>query len=516
VTSPEESKSAGREDLSGFGEVDELEIGIEGAGAEEIVPIPWSLMLQRRAAGRLERSPRRSWIVLVTVLIGMFSAGFSLTVLAVSLGDIANDLHTSKSVLTWVITGPSLAMAVLGPIGGKLADRHGARKVYLISITGISVFSAAAIFAWSGPSLIAARLIGASLGAAVAPSALAMINRTFPPERRAQALGYWALVGAGSPVIGVIFGGPLVETFGWRWIFILQTPLAVAAVVIGFFFLPQTERGDRHPFDIAGSVLLAGGVGIFLMALNRGPEVGWTSSLVLGGFVLAPLLLAWFVVVELRASHPLLPMGYFRRRNFTWPMANQFFGNFAYMGGFILTPLLLTDVLGYSTTKTGLVSIARPIAFSIVGPLAGYFVLKFGERLMGMFGSLMLFGSMMLLAAVTASSSMAFIEVALVFSGIGMGACAPAMIASLANSVDRADLGIAGAASQTVTQIGVVAGMQLLLTAQTAKSASMGAASYGFAYHLGAFAAIVALVAAAFVHRSRHTEEMRSADPVLT
>lgn len=489
--------------------VDELEIGIEGAGAEEIVPIPWSLMLQRRVAGRLERSPRRSWIILTTVLLGMFSAGFSLTVLTVSLGDIANSLGTTKSILTWAITGPSLAMAVLGPIGGKLADRHGARKVYLISITGVAVFSGFTIFAWNGASLIGFRLIGASLGAAVAPSALAMINRTFPPERRAQALGYWSLVGAGSPVVGVVIGGPLVEAFGWRWIFILQTPFAFFAVIIGFLVLPRSERGARQPFDIAGSVLLAFGVGTLLMALNRGPEMGWTSSFVLGGFIAGPLLLVWFVIVENRAAHPLLPMRYFRERNFTWPILNQFFANFAYMGGFILTPLLLQDVLGYSTTKTGLVSIARPVAFSIMGPVAGYFVLKFGERRMGMFGSVMLFSSMMALALVSQSSTIWLIEGALALSGIGMGACAPAMIASLANAVDRADLGVAGAASQTMSQIGVVAGMQILLTVQTAEAASMGNASYGAAYHWGAVAAVVAFVAASFVRRSRH-----SASPV--
>ena len=484
-------------------ELDELELGIEGAGAEEIVAVPWSLMLQRRVAGRLEHSPRQAWIVLTAALLGMFATGFSLTVLAVSLGDIARSLGTTKSVLTWVITGPSLAMAVLGPIGGKLADRHGARRVYLLSLAGVTVFSAAAIFAWSGPSLIAARTIGAMLGAAVSPAALAMINRAFPAQRRAQALGYWSLVGAGAPVVGVVVGGPLVEALGWRWIFILQTPLAVLAVIVGFLVLPRTAAGERHPFDIAGSVTLAVGVGSLLLALNRGPDLGWTSSFVTGGVVLGALFLVAFVIVEVRAPHPLLPMGYFRRRNFTFPMVNQFFANFAYMGGFILTPLLMTEALGYSTTKAGLVSIARPLAFSIIGPIAGWFVLKRGERQIGVFGSSILIASMLLLALVSTETTPALLFLALVLSGIGMGSCAPAMIAALANSVDRRDLGVAGAASQTMAQIGVVTGMQLLLTIQDANESSMGDASYAVAYRWGAVAATVALVAAALVRRSR-------------
>lgn len=485
-------------------ELDELEIGIEGAGVEEIVPLPWSLMLRRRVSGRLEHSPRRAWIVLAAALLGMFSSGFSLTVLTVSLGDIARSLGTTKSVLTWAITGPSLAMAVLGPIGGKLADRHGARRVYLWSISGVAVMSGLTIFAWSGASLIGARLLGAMLGAAVSPAALAMINRTFPAERRAQALGYWSLVGAGAPVVGVVIGGPLVEAFGWRWIFILQTPLAFMSVIVGFLVLPHSEPGDRHPFDIAGSALLAGGVGGLLVALNRAPQIGWSSSFVEAGLAIGALCLAAFVVVESRVAHPLLPMRYFRRRNFTFPMTNQFFANFAYMGGFILTPLLMTEVLGYSTTKAGLVSIARPLAFSIVGPIAGWFVLRRGEREVGSFGSAVLIASMLLLALVSATTSPYLLVGALILSGIGMGSSAPSMIAALANSVDRSDLGVAGAASQTMAQIGVVTGMQVLLTIQDSHEAALGDASYALAYRWGAVAAAVSLVAALFVRRTRH------------
>lgn len=490
-------------------DADELELGIEPPGGDEVVMVPWSLMLQRRVAGRVERSSRKAWIILATSLLGVFTASFTITVLTVSLGDIAGDLGSTKSILTWAVTGPSLAMAVLGPIGGKLSDRYGARRVYLISITGVAVFSAAAVIAWNAPSLIAARLLGASLGAAAGPAALSMINRSFPPERRAQALGYWSLVGAGAPVIGVVIGGPLVDSLGWRWIFILQTPIAIAAVVIGFLVLPRSGPGDRYPFDIAGSALLAFGVGLVLVALNRGPEMGWTHPLVLGGFIAGPVLLIWFARVEIRTPHPLLPMYYFRRRNFTFPMINQFFANFTYMGGFILTPLLLQDVLGYSTTKTGLVSIARPIAFSICGPIAGYLVIKFGERTIGMFGSIVLIASMLGLAMVTATTGMWWIEGALVLSGIGMGASAPAMIASIANSVEKRDLGVASAASQTVSQIGVVAGMQILLTVQSVRVISdTDTSSYAAAYHVGAGAAVVALIAAFFVRRTKHVDSV--------
>jgi EmrB/QacA subfamily drug resistance transporter len=391
---------------------------------------------------------------------------------------------------------------VLGPIAGKLADRLGARLVYLWSLAGVAVFAAAAIVAWSAPALIAARLLGAGIGAAAGPSALSMINRSFAPERRAQALGYWSLVGAGAPVLGVVIGGPLVDSYGWRWIFALQTPIAVLSLVIGFLVLPHVARGPRERFDVAGSVLLALGVGSLLVALNRGPEMGWGSPLVVGAFLAGPVLLAGFVRVEGRTPHPLLPMRYFRNRNFTFPITNQFLANFTYMGGFILTPLLLEEVLDYSTTKTGLVSIARPLAYSIVGPIAGYLVIRLGERTIGVVGSAVLAASMVGLAAVGADTGLVWIEVSLVLSGIGMGACAPAMIASIANAVDHRDLGVASAASQTMSQVGVVAGMQILLTVQSAAAASQGARSYAVAYYVGGAVALAAGVAAGLVRRT--------------
>ncbi len=152
------------------GRYDELEVGIEPPGATPIVAVPWSLVLQRRAAGRIQGSPKGPWLVLAASLLGVFTASFTITVLTVSLADIAKDLGSTASVLTWAVTGPSLAMAVLGPIAGKLADRIGARTVYLWSLAGVIVFSAAAglfvvpifaaIQAWAGEDR-RARVVGA-------------------------------------------------------------------------------------------------------------------------------------------------------------------------------------------------------------------------------------------------------------------------------------------------------------------------------------------------------------------
>jgi len=301
-------------------------------------------------------------------------------------------------------------------------------------------------------------------------------------------------------VIGVVIGGPIVEAYGWRWIFIGQVPMALVALVVGFFVLPETDRQERTPFDVAGSVLLGAGVGAALIGLNRGPAMGWSSPFVLAMFVLSPMMLVWFVLVERATEHPLIPLPYFRRRNFAFPIVNQFFTNFAYMGGFIVTPFLLENVLGYGPAHTGLLSIARPLAFSIAGPIAGYLTVKVGERTNAVVGALFIVASMVALSTVGVGTSDLVIMGALALSGIGMGTASPALAAAIANSVDEKDLGVVSAAQQMVAQVGVVAGIQILLTVQQAREPVVGqAASYHATYLVGGAVAMVGAVCALFV-----------------
>jgi EmrB/QacA subfamily drug resistance transporter len=461
-------------------------------------------------------------MVLTVSLVGLFSVGFSITVLAVSVPTIAADLGSPRSLITWVITGPLLAYAVFGPSAGKLADILGARRVYLWSLGAVGVFAALSAIAWSGGSLVGFRTAGAAVGAAVGPASLAMINRLFPPYERARALGFWSMVAAGGPVIGVIVGGPVVEAFSWRWIFVAQVPLTAAALLVGWLVLPEVARRHNVSFDIPGSVLLAAAVSSLLIGLNRGPELGWSAPLVVACLAVVPVFAVLFVMVERRRDDPLLPLRYIRRRNFSFPVVNMFFLNFAYMGGFIITPLLLQDVLGYGETRTGLISIARPLAFTLAGPLAGILAVRTGERFNATAGSIAIFVSMVGLATVTGSTTDVFIVVVLAASGIGMGMAAPAMTAALANSVDEADLGVASAFQQMCSHVGTVVGTQVMLTVQLALApvvlgaattdgdVSQLAASYHWAYLVGAVAAGFGIMAALFVRRSHRPDDPQS------
>jgi hypothetical protein len=273
-----------------------------------------------------------------------------------------------------------------------------------------------------------------------------------------------------------------------------------AVAIVAFLILPDTVRRPNVRLDVPGSVLIGLSVGSALFGLNRAPVLGWTDPLVVGAFACAPVLLALWVRAERRSPAPLFPLHYLGRRNFTFPVANQFFTNFAYMGGFIITPLLLADLYGYGETRIGLISIARPFTFAVAGPLAGWLAVRWGERSMGVAGSAVLVSSMFVFTLVDPAGGVWLIIAALVLSGIGMGASSPAMAASVANAVEDRDLGVAGAAQQMVATLGVVAGTQVLLTVQAVGADGGGALdAFHLAYLVGGLVCVGGVVAALFV-----------------
>ncbi|CAN5745279.1 MFS transporter [soil metagenome] len=461
--------------------------------------------------------PDNRWRILATVLFGLFSVNVTVTILAVSIHNIAHELGTSEPTMTWVVTGPMLAFGVIGPLVGKLGDRLGHRRLFLWGLFGAAVMAAASALAWNAGSLIAFRTLGAIEGAATGPASFAVISRIFPKGERVKALGYWSMVGAGAPVIGVVAGGPLVEAFGWRMIFVGQVPIALIALGLAYRLLPETPRYRHGTFDLAGAALVALSVTPLLFAVSEAPRLGWSNPLIVACVAVTPVALAMFVRVERRASNPLLPLKYLRRRGFTFAILTQSLLNGAYMGSFILTPLLLQNILGYSETRTGLVSISRPLAFSLAGTMAGMVALRMGARRAATAGAMAVVGALAWMATLGASSSVFVIMGALALAGVGMGIAMPPLAASVTVSVDDTDFGIAGAAQQMMTQVGVVFGIQIMQSVQQSRIDAVGkAASYHWGYLAGlVLAALGVATATRIVSATRPTAEATAAEPIL-
>jgi len=479
---------------------DSFTIGASG-GDEVVVPWPLVRRVRRRASAALRPRAepvggrRHRWWVLWTVLAGLFSVNVTFTIFAVALTNVAHGFHVSLADITWVITAPLLFFGIAAPVLGKLGDMWGHRRLYLVGTAVAVVCALATAAAPTVGSLIAVRALSGVDGAAAGAASMALIFRVFEHEDRVKAMGWWSLVGAGGPVIGVVVGGVLIQAFGWRALFLAQAPITLAALVVAFVVLPETERAEAQAFDWWGAATLTVSVSALLWGLNRGPVMGWSAPVVVGGFVVVPLAAAGFVAAERRAQAPLLPLGFLRRRNFSFPMGNQLFANFAYMGGFILAPALLERVYRYSVAGAGVMVIARPLAFSLTAPVAGYLAGRIGDRVSAASGSVVLLGSMLVFAAVGRSSAAVWVLVALALSGVGLGLSSPSTAAAVANSVDEANLGVASAAQQLVAQVGVVAGIQVMQTVQAARQSSAGlVGSFHDSYVVGALVSVLAVV----------------------
>ena len=472
-------------------------LGVEGAGLEEIAVVPWPILLRRRIAHTVGLD--RRWALLIVVLSGLFTVAFTITILVVSLKDIAKEFHTTEATISWSITGPMLAFGVVGPAYGKAGDLWGHKRVFIGGLLGAGFFAVLTALSWNPLTMIAFRTLSASAGAATGPSTMAYINRLFAPEDRVKPLSYWSFVNAGAPVIGVVAGAALVESVGWRAIFVVQAPLCLIGAVVALWLLPDTERSDRVKFDVAGSATLALGATALLAGISQGSKWGWLSAATLSCFAASALGLRLFVRAERRAEAPLLPLHWLRTRNIVIPILSQSLANFAYMGGFLFAPRLLENVLNLQKTEIGNVVISRPLTFAVIAPLAGYVTLRVGEKTTGVFGALCVAASMLVFAGVSGESSIWVVVLALALSGAGIGVSSPALTSLVANAVDDANLGAAGAMQQLSSQMGAVLGSVVMTAIQAAREANGLTSSYRAAFMVACGVAVAAAMAATFV-----------------
>ena len=459
---------------------------------------------------RARRSPRYKWWVLWVALSGLLATNLLFTVFVVALPQVAGGLHTSVGAMTWVVTGPMLAFGVVAPLVGKAGDLFGHRRLFMTGIVSETIAATLSATAPNAAMLITARTLGGLVGASIGAASMALVMSVFDARERVKALGFWSLVGAGGPVIGVAVGGPVIQLFGWRWMFFLQIPLLVISAGLALAVLPERAAGRRHltrgelELDWAGAGSIAVCVAAFLLALTFLPGRGLSDPLVYGLFAVSIVGAVAFGAAERRAVEPIFPLDYLRRRNFIFPIFAQTFSNFAYLGAFFLTPLLLESAFGYGHDQSavGFLSLPRPIVFSGIAPFAGYLAVRIGERTSAVVGTSAVVLSMGVFALTGHGTGLALVELGLVLSGIGLGVASPSLSATVSNQFAPEDLGTAAASQQLMNQLGTVAGIQVMETVREAAIAGRSGpaavlSSFHEAYLVGGGIAVLAVVAAA-------------------
>jgi MFS family permease len=424
-------------------------------------PVLASRRLARRE--RYQEDPRFRWYVLVVLMVGVFSSSFPSTLLSASLPDIAADLDTSTSVITWVQTAPAIVFAVGMPFFGKLGDLHGHRRSFVLGFAGVAASALLTAVAWNAASLIAFRCVGQLAGAATSTAAFGLIATVFDRDDRVKAIGAYTSVLAISPVIAVVAGGPLIDAVGWRLLFLMQFVPAAIAVLAALPVLPDTPRHPASRFDIAGAVTMGVGITAVLFSVNRGQPWGWTDPVVVAGFVLGPLMFVAFVLVERSRDDPLLPLAFFADRNFTAALLTNAVVQVSYLGGFAIAPFMVNRLLGYGTKETSLVIAVRPVMFSVGAWLVGRSGERVDNRMAQLVGSTLLTIGSLVTAWGAAEVSLALIVVGLGVVGLGVGYGRPSNVASVTNAVDQSDVGIATGVLNMTGQIGTAIGITVLL-----------------------------------------------------
>jgi MFS family permease len=414
-----------------------------------------------RWLARLDASGRYPGWVLFAVLAGMFATSFPFTILAVSLAPIAEEFGSRETTLAWVVTAPMLLSAVTFPLVGKLGDLYGHRRVFLWGFAGSALVAALTALAWDAFSLIGLRTVAAILGGATQPTAIALLFSVNPEGGRVRAMGWWSMTTAGAPALGLILGGPLVDLLGWRIVFLLQAGMSAGALVIAYAVLRETEP-LRVRFDVLGALALAVGVGGFMVALGGVRELGLDSPWIPAALVLGVLGIVAFVRIEARVRDPLLPLALFRDPSFSATLATNAFNSAAYMGAFVIAPLLLYESFDFSITEAALLMVVRTASLTLASPLGGMLGERRGERAASAIGGAVMTVSLLAIAWGAYASDLLVFGAGLMGQGAGHGLSQPSITSAIARSVPVSQLGVAAAANRLAGQGGASFGIAAL------------------------------------------------------
>jgi DHA2 family multidrug resistance protein len=323
------------------------------------------------------------WLIAIAVMSGTFMEVLDTTVVNVSLPHIAGNLSATTDEATWTLTSYLVANAIVLPMTGWLASKFGRKRLLTASVVG---FTAASFLCGLAPTLgflIFFRIVQGACGGGLQPLSQAILLEAFPPEKRGQAMGFWGLGIVVAPMLGPVLGGWLTDNYSWRWVFYINVPIGLVAVILTYMFIfdPPYLRKKSMGIDYWGIGLLVLGIGSLQVMLDKGQEDDWFSSRFITALtVLAVIGLVGLVIRELKAAHPIMDLGVFRYRSFAIGTTLMMALGIVLYGSTVLLPLLMQEVLGYTATHAGITNLPRGIASFLAMPLVGYLTAKIDAR----------------------------------------------------------------------------------------------------------------------------------------
>ncbi|QWZ08409.1 MFS transporter [Nocardioides panacis] len=400
-------------------------------------------------------SHKQILVVMGGLMTGMFLAALDQSIVGTALPRITSELG-GLDKLSWVVTAYMLTATASTPLWGKISDLYGRRLLFQIAIVTFIAGSLLAGFSQNIEQLIAFRAVQGLGGGGLMSLALAVIGDIIPPRERGRYQGYFAAVFGTSSVLGPVLGGFFADGPGWQWIFYMNVPIGLVALVITSAALKMPHVRRNHSIDYLGAALVVGSVSSFLLYTAwAGPDHGWGSGLGIGLLVAGAVLAVAFVLVELRATEPILPMRLFGNSIFAISNLFGFLIGIAMFGSMIFLPVYLQVVDGMSPTKSGLAMLPMVVGLFSTSIAAGQMMSRNGRyKIFPILGSSIVIVALVMLSQLTDSSPYWFAGLSMYVLGAGLGFTMQVLITVVQNSVERSDIGVATSSVTFFRQMG--------------------------------------------------------------
>ena len=413
---------------------------------------------------------KMKWYALGLLCMTQFLVVLDIAIVNVALPSIQSDLHFSQENLQWVISAYALVFGGFLLLGGRMADLLGRRRLFFIGLILFTLGSLLCGLAWSEGSLIAFRAFQGLGAATISPAALSILTTTFAEGReRNIALGAWGAVGGVGAAAGVLLGGVLTDLLSWSWIFFVNVPVGLAALVFTPILLVESKDETTKSFDALGAFLVTSGLVVLVLGITKGHDWGWGSGRTIGVFVVSALLLAAFLAWEARHHEPLMPLSIFRLQTLTAANIAGLILGTALFAMFLMLTLYMQQVLGFSPLRTGVAYLAVAGTAIIWANVAAQVVNRVGVKPALIFGMTMMTIGLLYFTRVSVGGSyLRDLLPGFLIIGCGMPFCfIPITIASLAGTKPE-EAGLASGLINTSQQIGGALGIAVLSTVATA------------------------------------------------
>jgi EmrB/QacA subfamily drug resistance transporter len=408
-----------------------------------------------------EADPRRWW-TLVVLSLSLLVISLDNTILNVALPTLERDLGASSSQLQWIVDSYMLVFAGLLLTAGALGDRFGRRRALTFGLAIFGLGSALSAVAGSAEMLIASRALMGVGGAFIMPSTLSIITATFPARERAKAIGIWAAVSGLGIAIGPVAGGWIVEHADWSWVFLVNIPFVIAALLAQRPLVPESRDPSAPRLDIPGFALSTAGLTALVWGVIEAPSLGWTDARIVGAFAAAVGLLGAFAAWEMRTSHPMLDVRLFRNRRFSAASGAIALSFFAMFGAIFFLTQYLQLVLGYSPFDAGLRVLPVAVGIAFASPLSAKLTERVGAKAIVAAGMTLIAAALVLMSGFEVGSPYGFVALSYAALGIGIGLAMTPATDSVMGSLPLAKASVGSAINDAARTTGGALGVAVL------------------------------------------------------